>query len=90
MERAQLEKRRDAEVIAVEPAWHTTLAHLWGIVLADGEGRRLQAFIGCERPKPFCAFINSRSRLHHTQKRAEHLIPPARLQLDWAHLALHP
>jgi mannose-1-phosphate guanylyltransferase len=83
MEPAQLEKRRDEEVITVDPTWHTTLAHLWGIVLAGGEGRRLQSFIracfGCDRPKQFCAFINGRSMLHHTLKRAEHLIPSTRL-----------
>jgi mannose-1-phosphate guanylyltransferase len=85
MERAKLEKRRDEDTAAVEPTWHTTPAHLWGIVLAGGEGRRLQSFIracfGCECRKQFSAFINDRndrSMLHHTLKRAEQLIPPAR------------
>jgi mannose-1-phosphate guanylyltransferase len=83
MGRGQLEKRRDEEVITVDPTWHTTLAHLWGIVLAGGEGRRLQSFVracfGCERPKQFCAFLDGCSMLQHTLKRAEHLIPPTRL-----------
>jgi hypothetical protein len=39
MERAPLGKRRDEEFTAVKPAWHTTPAHLWGIVLVGGEGR---------------------------------------------------
>src|SRR6266511_5837089 len=44
--------------------------HFWGIVLAGGEGKRLQPFIraclGCDRPKQYCAFIHNRSMLRHT------------------------
>jgi mannose-1-phosphate guanylyltransferase len=57
--------------------------HLWGIVLAGGEGKRLQPFIrdclGCDRPKQYCAFIHNRSMLRHTILRAERLIPSERL-----------
>jgi mannose-1-phosphate guanylyltransferase len=58
-------------------------AHFWGIVLAGGEGKRLQPFIraclGCERPKQYCAFIHNRSMLRHTIQRTERIIPPERL-----------
>ena len=71
------------EAIAGKPAWQTTQVHLWGIVLAGGDGRRLQPFIrtcfGAERPKQYCAFLDHRSLLRHTLARAERLIPPERL-----------
>jgi len=57
--------------------------HLWGIILAGGEGKRLQPFIqaclGCDRPKQYCAFIHNRSMLRHTILRAERIIPSERL-----------
>src|SRR5262245_7386775 len=72
-----------SEAIAGKPAWQTTQLHLWGIVLAGGDGRRLQPFVrtcfGAERPKQYCAFLDHRSLLRHTLARAERLIPPERL-----------
>lgn len=60
-----------------------TTDHLWGIVLAGGEGKRLQPFIrsrfGSERPKQYCSLFGGRSMLRHTLARAERLIPPERL-----------
>jgi len=57
--------------------------HFWGIVLAGGEGKRLQPFIraclGCDRPKQYCAFIHNRSMLRHTILRAERIIRPEHL-----------
>ena len=54
-----------------------------GIVLAAGEGQRLQPFIrrlrGDSLPKQFVNFIGARSMLEHTFARAEMLIPPERL-----------
>jgi mannose-1-phosphate guanylyltransferase len=54
-----------------------------GIVLAAGEGQRLQSFIrrlrGDALPKQFVNFIGTRSMLQHTYARAEMLISPARL-----------
>ncbi len=54
-----------------------------GIVLAAGEGKRLQPFIqrlrGKDLPKQFVNFIGTRSMLEHTFHRAETLIPPDRL-----------
>lgn len=53
------------------------------IVLAGGEGRRLQAFIreryGSDLPKQYVNFVGSRSMLEHTFNRAERLIPPERI-----------
>ncbi|OGP29167.1 MAG: hypothetical protein A2038_14200 [Deltaproteobacteria bacterium GWA2_57_13] len=54
-----------------------------GVVLAAGEGQRLQSFIrrlrGDSLPKQFVNFIGARSLLEHTFSRAEMLIPPERL-----------
>jgi mannose-1-phosphate guanylyltransferase len=57
--------------------------HVWGIVLAGGEGRRLQSFIysqyGTKAPKQYCAFTGTRSMLRHTIDRTEMFIQPERL-----------
>jgi mannose-1-phosphate guanylyltransferase len=59
--------------------------HTWGIVLAGGEGKRLQDFIrkryGGERPKQYSAIIGTRSMLRHTLDRVEKMIPPKQLQI---------
>ena len=53
--------------------------HLWGIVLAGGEGKRLDQYIrtrfGTAIPKQYCSFHGTRSMLSHTLSRAELLIP---------------
>jgi mannose-1-phosphate guanylyltransferase len=54
-----------------------------GIILAAGEGKRLQPFVrrlrGKDLPKQFVNFTGSRSMLEHTFHRVETLIPSARL-----------
>jgi mannose-1-phosphate guanylyltransferase len=54
-----------------------------GIILAGGEGKRLQPFIrrrlGRDLPKQYVSFIGSRSMLEHTYSRAERLIPAERI-----------
>jgi len=69
-----------------QPEHHTAstvASHLWGIVLAGGDGKRLQSFIrahlGDERPKQYCTFIGTCSLLRQTLHRAERLIPSERL-----------
>jgi mannose-1-phosphate guanylyltransferase len=61
----------------------TTQDHLWGIVLAGGDGRRMQSFIrahfGRDRPKQYCTFFGTQSLVRQTLRRAEHLVPPERL-----------
>jgi mannose-1-phosphate guanylyltransferase len=56
---------------------------LCGIVLAGGEGKRLQPFIKSlgkgTLPKQYVNFIGTRSMLDHTLERAETLMPPPRL-----------
>jgi len=58
-------------------------SHVWGIVLAAGDGVRLQQYIhdrfNSDRPKQYCVFTGSRSMLAHTLARAESLIPRSRL-----------
>lgn len=55
----------------------------WVIVLAGGQGIRLQAFIrsvlGHDRPKQFSRIIGSRSMLRHTWDRALRLVPADRV-----------
>jgi mannose-1-phosphate guanylyltransferase len=57
--------------------------HLWGIILAGGDGTRLQPFVqarfGSDRPKQYCTFFGHRSLLRQTIVRAEQLIAPQRL-----------
>jgi mannose-1-phosphate guanylyltransferase len=73
--------------------------HLWGIILAGGEGRLrpfIRACFGVDHPKQYCSLINHHSMLYHTLRRAERLIPPERLlviitdpHLRYAQEALH-
>ena len=59
--------------------------HVWGIVLAGGEGKRLQGFIQSKyldpRPKQYTAIVGKRSMLRHTLDRVEHIIPTKYLQI---------
>src|ERR1044072_156343 len=54
-------------------------SHLWGVILAGGEGTRLKEYVrtvfGHERPKQYCTFIGTRSMLRHTLDRAQTVIP---------------
>lgn len=54
----------------------------WGVVLAGGEGRRLQPFMrrltGCDLPKQFCPIIGGQSMLQHTLDRIAPFISPDR------------
>jgi mannose-1-phosphate guanylyltransferase len=56
---------------------------LWGLVLAAGDGKRLQPYVqelnGGHLPKQFVNFIGQRSMLEHTFERAEKLIPPEKI-----------
>ncbi len=56
---------------------------VWGIILAGGDGKRLQSYVqerfGCDVPKQYCTFTGTRSMLRHTIDRAEMLIQPKRL-----------
>ena len=62
-----------------------TLNHgdLWGIVLAGGEGKRLEGYIRQHRadclPKQYINFIGKRSMIEHTFHRVERLIPRQRI-----------
>lgn len=61
------------------PLQEQNLSALWGLVLAAGDGKRLQPYIretrGTDLPKQFVNFIGRRSMLEHTFARAEKLIP---------------
>lgn len=54
-------------------------SELWGLVLAGGDGQRLQGYIrmtgGGDLPKQYVNFVGRRSMLEHTFERAEQLIP---------------
>src|SRR3989442_2066722 len=55
---------------------------VWSIIWAGGDGERLrpliQRWLGCHKPKQYCAFIGTRSMLQHTVDRADRLAAPAR------------
>jgi len=59
--------------------------HIWGIVLAGGEGKRLQDYIkekyGFVRPKQYSAIIGNRTMLRHTLDRVEKMIPPKQIKI---------
>ena len=63
----------------------TTLSQpdLWALVLAGGEGKRLEDYVHQLRgeclPKQYINFIGTRSMLEHTFDRAERLIPRQRI-----------
>jgi mannose-1-phosphate guanylyltransferase len=56
---------------------------LWGLVLAAGDGKRLQSYIqkirGDDLPKQYVNFIGRRSMLEHTLNRAEKVIPQCQI-----------
>jgi mannose-1-phosphate guanylyltransferase len=56
---------------------------LWVVVLAGGQGTRLQEFIQrvlrSDRPKQFCRIVGTRSMLRHTWDRARGLVPDTRI-----------
>jgi len=58
-------------------------ARRWVIVLAGGEGERMQSFIqtvvGSRRPKQYCSFDGERTMLERTHERAACLVPPDRI-----------
>ena len=57
--------------------------HVWGIILAGGNGQRVQQFTrklyGEARPKQYCAFTGTRSMLTHTIDRVKEVIPTGRI-----------
>ncbi len=59
------------------------LSSHWAIVLAGGEGTRMQPLVrrwlGINRPKQYCAFVGSRSMFQHTVDRAAVLTAPERI-----------
>ena len=61
----------------------TNKGNLWGIILADGTGKRLHGFTeqlyGYPRPKQYCVIAGARSMLENTHDRARLSISPDRL-----------
>lgn len=59
------------------------IKNLSGIILAGGNGTRLQNLVtklyGYARPKQYCTFVGARSMLSHTVDRAKQLIPEENL-----------
>jgi mannose-1-phosphate guanylyltransferase len=60
-----------------------SMGQLWGIVLAAGNGKRLESFLrrrGHHLPsKQFCAVIGHRTMLQHTWHRVEMMVPREKL-----------
>jgi mannose-1-phosphate guanylyltransferase len=57
--------------------------HVWGIILAAGDGKRLKQYIrsqfNSDCPKQYCAFIGTRSMISHTIARVKLFIPQDRI-----------
>ena len=55
----------------------------WAVVLAGGDGQRMEAFVrrwlGHPRPKQYCAFSGGRTMLEHTLDRAQGAVAPSRI-----------
>jgi mannose-1-phosphate guanylyltransferase len=55
----------------------------WAVVLAGGDGQRMEAFIrrwlGHPRPKQYCAFSGRRTMLEHTLDRARSVVAASRI-----------
>lgn len=55
----------------------------WAVVLAGGDGQRMEAFIrrwlGHPRPKQYCSFAGGRTMLEHTYNRALDVVAPERV-----------
>lgn len=55
----------------------------WAVVLAGGDGQRMEAFIrrwlGHPRPKQYCAFSGGRTMLEHTLDRARRAVAASRI-----------
>jgi mannose-1-phosphate guanylyltransferase len=92
-----VERQTTGEVLAHEDGTnHSDEESLvCGLVLAGGEGKRLQPLIKSlgkgELPKQYVNFIGTRSMLEHTLERAQRVIPPERVFtiINKAHLQ-HP
>jgi mannose-1-phosphate guanylyltransferase len=69
-------------VTKVEPPGGFPSRPVWVVVLAGGQGTRLQTFLrqflGSDRPKQFCRIIGSQSMLRHTWDRAAQVVPAER------------
>ncbi len=61
---------------------NTSPSTLWGLVLAGGDGTRLQSLTrliaGSPIPKQYCRLVGERSLLEETLARVRNLLPPAR------------
>ena len=69
--------------LTVEVSLLSGITKMYGIVLAAGNGKRMQEFINrhydCLHPKQFVAFTGERSMVQHTLRRAEKLISREKL-----------
>lgn len=79
---------------------HPQSDHRWGVILAGGDGTRLQHFIkerfGEYRPKQYCALIGKRTMLRHTIDRVSPLFARNHLltsinagHMSWASSDIH-
>src|SRR5580704_8628521 len=77
----QSNRQEEAPKPQIDPA--TPARHRWGIVLAGGDGVRLQELTewvwGDHRPKQFCPILSESTLLEETRHRAERTVPPGQI-----------
>jgi Nucleotidyl transferase len=66
-------------ILSVTPKGSRYTGKRWGVILAGGDGTRLQRLTrlicGDDRPKQFCPLVGNDTLLEQTRKRAERSIP---------------
>jgi mannose-1-phosphate guanylyltransferase len=80
-----LSKREVCSNLRVDVSMPSEIMEMYGIILAAGDGRRMEDFIyrnyGCNYPKQYIAFTGKRSMVQQTLHRTERLIPREKLMI---------
>lgn len=78
-----ISRRKACSNLKVDVSIPSGTVEMYGIILAAGNGRRMEDFIyrnyGCNHPKQYMAFTGKRSMIQQTLQRTERLIPREKL-----------
>lgn len=80
---AEIGERRQSSALASAGRARDANRHRWGIILAGGDGTRLQPLTrlacGDDRPKQFCPLLGGKTLLAHTRRRLASRIAPDKM-----------